>query len=102
MPWIREFRPRQLALRFDEAIWNPSALESTLAREAGRPLVLTLTENRSVLHVALRAPKGTSIVIDGADVVPQVHEVLDRWLPFRCAFAVASGRGTPASESGTS
>ena len=49
MAWIRQLRPRQLALRFDEALWNPSALEQSLAREAGRPLLLTLTENRSVL-----------------------------------------------------
>jgi hypothetical protein len=49
VPWVRELRPRQLALRFDEALWNPSALETSLAREAGRPLALTLTENRSVL-----------------------------------------------------
>src|SRR5690349_12843131 len=36
------------------------------------------TENRSVLHIALRAPKGTSIVVDGKDVVPDVHAVLDK------------------------
>jgi glucose-6-phosphate isomerase len=33
------------------------------------------TENRAVLHVALRAPRGTSIVVDGTNVVPGVHEV---------------------------
>jgi glucose-6-phosphate isomerase len=36
------------------------------------------SERRSVLHVALRAPRGTSIVVDGADVVPQVHAVLGK------------------------
>jgi glucose-6-phosphate isomerase len=36
------------------------------------------TEGRSVLHVALRAPAGESIMVDGTDVVPAVHEVLDR------------------------
>jgi glucose-6-phosphate isomerase len=40
------------------------------------------TEDRSVLHVALRAPRGTSIVVDGVDVVPQVHAVLDRMEDF--------------------
>src|SRR6059058_5845366 len=40
------------------------------------------TEKRAVLHVALRAPKGTSIVVDGEDVVPQVHAVLDRMADF--------------------
>jgi glucose-6-phosphate isomerase len=39
---------------------------------------INVTENRAVLHVALRAPKGTSIVVDGEDVVPQVHAVLDK------------------------
>jgi glucose-6-phosphate isomerase len=37
---------------------------------------INLTENRAVLHVALRAPRGTSIVVDGKDVVPEIHAVL--------------------------
>ncbi len=40
------------------------------------------TENRAVLHVALRAPRGTSIVVDGNNVVPGVHLVLDRMTEF--------------------
>jgi glucose-6-phosphate isomerase len=40
------------------------------------------TENRAVLHTALRAPLGTSIVVDGENVVPAVHEVLDRMADF--------------------
>jgi glucose-6-phosphate isomerase len=40
------------------------------------------TENRAVLHVALRAPRGTSIVVDGRNVVADVHEVLDRMAEF--------------------
>jgi len=43
---------------------------------------INITENRAVLHVALRAPKGTSIVVDGEDVVPQVHAVLDKMAEF--------------------
>jgi glucose-6-phosphate isomerase len=43
---------------------------------------LNITEDRAVLHVALRAPRGQSIVIDGEDVVPQVHAVLDRMAEF--------------------
>ena len=39
---------------------------------------INVTENRAVLHVALRAPQGTSIVVDGEDVVPQVHAVLEK------------------------
>jgi glucose-6-phosphate isomerase len=43
---------------------------------------INITEKRAVLHVALRAPKGTSIFVDGEDVVPAVHEVLDRMAAF--------------------
>jgi glucose-6-phosphate isomerase len=43
---------------------------------------INVTENRAVLHVALRAPKGESIVVDGEDVVPQVHAVLDKMAAF--------------------
>ena len=38
---------------------------------------INVTENRAVLHTALRAPRGASLVVDGEDVVPQVHAVLD-------------------------
>lgn len=51
---------------------------------------INTTENRSVLHVALRMPKGTSLVVDGVDVVAQVHEVLERMERF--AEEVRSGR----------
>ncbi|HET9333589.1 MAG TPA: glucose-6-phosphate isomerase [Gemmatimonadota bacterium] len=43
---------------------------------------INVTENRPVLHVALRAPRGSSILLDGADVVPDVHAVLDRMAAF--------------------
>jgi glucose-6-phosphate isomerase len=43
---------------------------------------INVTENRAVLHVALRAPRGSSIVVDGRDVVPGVHAVLDRMAEF--------------------
>jgi glucose-6-phosphate isomerase len=43
---------------------------------------INTTEKRAVLHVALRAPKGTSIVVDGENVVPQVHAVLDKMADF--------------------
>ncbi len=43
---------------------------------------INVTEDRAVLHVALRAPKGASIVVDGENVVPAVHEVLDRMTAF--------------------
>src|SRR5262249_12129302 len=38
---------------------------------------INVTEDRAVLHVALRAPRGASIVVDGKNVVPEVHAVLD-------------------------
>ncbi|MBD8874637.1 glucose-6-phosphate isomerase [Rhodanobacter sp. DHB23] len=47
------------------------------------------TENRAVLHVALRAPRDAHILVDGHDVVPDVHDVLDRMAAF--ADAVRSG-----------
>jgi glucose-6-phosphate isomerase len=43
---------------------------------------INVSEKRAVLHVALRAPKGTSILIDGENVVPQVQAVLDRMTDF--------------------
>src|SRR5206468_5311181 len=43
---------------------------------------INVTENRAVLHVALRAPRGESILVDGEDVVPKVHAVLDRMASF--------------------
>src|SRR5271165_78730 len=43
---------------------------------------INITEDRAVLHVALRAPRGTKIEVDGKDVVPEVHEVLDRMAKF--------------------
>ncbi len=43
---------------------------------------INITENRAVLHVALRAPRGESIFVDGKDVVPEVHHVLDKMASF--------------------
>ena len=62
-----------------------------LAEEAGlqaridamfRGEKINITEKRAVLHVALRAPQGSSIFVDGKDVVPQVHAVLDKMADF--------------------
>ena len=66
-------------------------LLTELARESGlhsridamfRGDKINFTEGRAVLHTALRAPKGASIVVDGQDVVPEVHSVLDRMAAF--------------------
>src|SRR5215471_3182589 len=43
---------------------------------------INTTENRAVLHVALRTPKGKSILVDGKDVIPEVHAVLDNMAAF--------------------
>jgi len=53
---------------------------------------INVSENRAVLHVALRAPRGTSILVDGENVVPAVHAVLDRMTD--CANRVRSGAWT--------
>src|SRR5215813_4220644 len=62
-----------------------------LAEEAGlraridamfRGEKINLTENRAVLHTALRAPKGASIIVDGENVAPKVHAVLDKMAAF--------------------
>ena len=67
------------------------ALLTQLARESGleerrdammRGEPINVSEHRAVLHVALRMPKGSSLVVDGVDVVAQVHEVLDRMAEF--------------------
>ena len=51
---------------------------------------INVTEGRAVLHVALRAPEGERIVVDGVDVVPEVHAVLERMAAF--CEEVRSGR----------
>ncbi len=43
---------------------------------------INITENRAVLHVALRAPRDQKIFVDGKDVVPEVHAVLDKMAAF--------------------
>ena len=72
-----------------------------LARECGleghrdamfRGDKINVSEHRSVLHVALRMPKGTALVVDGVDVVAEVHDVLDRMAAF--ADRIRSGEWT--------
>ena len=54
---------------------------------------INATENRAVLHVALRAPRDKSIVVDGVDVVPQVHDVLDRMSKFADSIRGGAWKG---------
>ena len=61
------------------------AEESGLGRgstRCSRGEKINVTEDRAVLHVALRAPQGAVIRVDGQDVVPEVHRVLDRMAAF--------------------
>jgi len=53
---------------------------------------INVTEHRAVLHVALRAPRGASILVDGKNVVPEVHAVLDRMAEF--AHRIRNGQWT--------
>ena len=54
---------------------------------------INLSEKRAVLHVALRAPRGESIGVDGDDVVPKVHAVLDRMADFSARIRDGSWKG---------
>jgi glucose-6-phosphate isomerase len=54
---------------------------------------INTTENRSVLHVALRMPRDTSLIVDGTDVVAEVHEVLDRMADFANRIRSGQWRG---------
>ena len=56
---------------------------------------INITENRAVLHIALRAPKGAVIMVDGENVVPEVHAVLDKMANF--SNRVRSGEWKGAS-----
>ncbi|WP_261663714.1 glucose-6-phosphate isomerase [Deinococcus sp. Marseille-Q6407] len=73
-----------------------------LARERGveerrdamlRGEKINVTENRAVLHTALRAPRGADIRVDGENVVPQVHAVLDRMADFAAKVRSGEWRG---------
>ena len=54
---------------------------------------INVTEKRAVLHVALRTPKGQSIVVDGKDVVPLVHAVLDKMADFSARVRSGDWKG---------
>ena len=58
---------------------------------------INVTEDRPVLHIALRAPAGTQIHVDGVDVVPEVHRVLDRMAAFADRVRSGEWRGATGS-----
>jgi glucose-6-phosphate isomerase len=70
-------RTLKLLTRLAEESGLKSRLEAMFQGEK-----INVTEKRAVLHIALRAPQGTSIVVDGENVVPQVHAVLDKMTDF--------------------
>src|SRR5258706_2954472 len=55
---------------------------------------INVTEKRAVLHAALRAPRTGRLVVDGADVVPEVHAVLDRMAAFSCRVRSGEWQGS--------
>jgi len=63
---------------------------------------INVSERRAVLHVALRAPRGASILVDGENVGPAVHACSSGWPTSLTVSAAARGRVIPASESATS
>jgi glucose-6-phosphate isomerase len=67
----------KLLLQLAEEIGLRSRIDAMFRGEK-----INITENRAVLHVALRAPRGASIMVDGENVVPQVHAVLDKMADF--------------------
>jgi len=67
----------RLLLKLAEAAGLRARIDAMFAGER-----INASENRAVLHVALRAPKGTQIFLDGKDVVPEVHSVLDKMAAF--------------------
>jgi glucose-6-phosphate isomerase len=67
----------KLLLRLAEQSGLQSRIEAMFRGEK-----INVTEMRPVLHVALRAPRGASIIVDGEDVVPKVHSVLDKMADF--------------------
>jgi glucose-6-phosphate isomerase len=75
-----------------EALADQSGLQDRIeAMFSGERI--NVSENRSVLHVALRMPKNTSLIVDGVDVVKQVHEVLDRMSAFSERIRSGEWRG---------
>src|SRR3984893_19200882 len=54
---------------------------------------INITENRAVLHVALRAPRGQKIMLDGQDQVEEVHKVLDAMAAFSARVRDGSWKG---------
>jgi glucose-6-phosphate isomerase len=78
----------RLLLELADQVGLPGRIEAMFS---GRRI--NVSENRSVLHVALRMPKGTELIVDGENVVAQVHEVLERMARFAEQIRDGSWKG---------
>ena len=78
----------RLLLALAEESGLPARIEAMFAGER-----INTTEHRAALHIALRAPRDVSIEVDGEDVVPKVHEVLDRMSRFATRVRDGDWRG---------
>jgi glucose-6-phosphate isomerase len=78
----------QLLLRLAEEVKLRERTEAMFSGEK-----INITENRAVLHTALRAPAGASIVVDAVNVVPRVHEVLAKMTAFSDKIRSGSWKG---------
>ena len=82
----------------DEVVWRLLAVASTAGVEQRRAAMfagehINVTEQRAVLHTALRAPRDAEVMVDGHDVVPDVHEVLGRITTFADRVRSGAWRG---------
>jgi glucose-6-phosphate isomerase len=82
----------RLLLALAEAAGLRARIEAMFSGER-----INVTEQRAVLHVALRAPRGTRILADGQDVVPGVHAVLDRMADFSTRLRAGAWTGFTGS-----
>src|SRR6266508_164520 len=78
----------KLLLRLAEQSGLQSRIEAMFRGEK-----INVTEKRAVSHVALRAPKGASIIVDGENVVPKVHSVLDKMADFSVRVRTGAWKG---------
>jgi glucose-6-phosphate isomerase len=78
----------KLLLRLAEQSGLQSRIEAMFRGEK-----INVTEKRAVSHVALRAPKGASIIVDGENVVPKVHSVLDKMADFSDRVRIGAWKG---------
>ena len=78
----------QLLVRLAEERQVPQRRDAMFAGEH-----INVSENRAVLHVALRMPRGTHLGVDGADVVAEVHQVLDEMAAFANEVRSGTWRG---------